>query len=123
MSDPQTELAEYIEKCRAMHRSHVGKCPTFAHAVSALADQLDDAHENLRHARDDLFAAQLERQREHDIRCKTAGEAENLAMMVKRLCRAVPSHMRTEALDYLLATGRLGSVTRIDAALAAKEKT
>lgn len=75
MSDPQTELAEYIEKCRAMHRSHVGKCPTFAHAVSALADQLDDAHENLWHARDDLFAAQLERQREHDIRCKTAGEA------------------------------------------------
>ena len=43
MSDPQTELAEYISKCRAMHANHVGKVPTFAHAVSALADRLDQS--------------------------------------------------------------------------------
>lgn len=33
------QIDEYIEKCRAMHRSHVGHVPRFAHAISALADE------------------------------------------------------------------------------------
>lgn len=41
--DPDAELADYIAKCRAMHRSHVAPVPRFAHAVAALADKLDEA--------------------------------------------------------------------------------
>lgn len=41
MSDPDTQIDDYIEKCRAMHRSHVAPVPRFAHAVSALADERD----------------------------------------------------------------------------------
>lgn len=33
------QIDEYIEKCRAMHRSHFGHVPRFAHAISALADE------------------------------------------------------------------------------------
>lgn len=36
----ERELAEYIQKCRIMHRSITGS-PRFAHAVSALADERD----------------------------------------------------------------------------------
>ena len=50
MSDPETELAEYIAKCRAMHRNQVGKTPRFAHAVAALAEQLDHARVELAEA-------------------------------------------------------------------------
>lgn len=52
MIDPETELADYIAKCRAMHRSQVGHTPRFAHAVAALADKLDEAEQSrdLNHA-------------------------------------------------------------------------
>ena len=43
MGDPETELADYIAKCRAMHESHVAPTPMFAHAVAALADKLEEA--------------------------------------------------------------------------------
>ena len=35
------ELADYIARCRAMHRSHVAPVPRFAHAVAALADKYE----------------------------------------------------------------------------------
>ena len=35
------EIDDYIAKCRAMHKSQVAPVPRFAHAVSALADDLD----------------------------------------------------------------------------------
>lgn len=41
MTDADAQIDDYIEKCRAMHRSHVAPVPRFAHAVSALADERD----------------------------------------------------------------------------------
>lgn len=46
MGDPETELADYIAKCRAMHESHVAPTPMFAHAVAALADKLEEAEQS-----------------------------------------------------------------------------
>jgi hypothetical protein len=44
------ELADYIEKCRAMHRSHGAPVTRFAHAVAALADERDRARDLLSEA-------------------------------------------------------------------------
>lgn len=124
--DPDAELADYIAKCRAMHRSHVAPVPRFAHAVAALADKLDEAEQSraIQHAaaemaldqRDtlkrELYEAQRERQRELELRCKIALEAEDMAMLLKRMARLLPADKTIYALDYLRATGRLGSPLR-----------
>lgn len=96
MSDPQTELDNYIEKCRAMHRSHVGPVPRFAHAVSSLADQLD-ACRDARASRDveaaNLEARLAEAERDMD---QLIGERDHAQDMADKLADALATLLGVE---------------------------